>query len=374
MTASTQSRCVSLADIPSALTWSDGELLTSVHAAFESRVLDALTDLVGAGIAQDAPAIEELAERVQSASEALTRVLLAPDVTARLLWRDERSIPIVAQYLCDCLTAEESRAGHRPTIGHPMWTALGDLVSHPSGAVTKSRPVAGVLPVDVDKPDDEWRGFRRYPEDVTSAGPLEPGERDLVLKRMTTAYGEVAASSPVLGQFVAQFAKVVALRSTSAAEATSFSSPNYIGRVNILNPQLLDEALLAEALVHESIHSFLFMLHEQGSFWGLSASAPGTPGGVVSPWSGRELPVSAYVQACCVWYGLLNFWALACTTGTKLPRRAFPRRLGQTLKGFLRGPLLDKIDPGSRDLLLPGVADAIQEMQRRVDELARAIA
>jgi HEXXH motif-containing protein len=189
---------------------------------------------------------------------------------------------------------------------------------------------------------------------------------------MTTAYRAIARTSPALGEFVAQFAKVVALRRTDDAEATSFSSPNYIGRINILNPQLLDEVLLAEALVHETIHSFLFM-QDQRPLWGLTESPSTVAGDVVSPWSGRELPLSAYVQACCVWFGLLNFWGLASKQSTELPTVGMRRRLGQAVSGFLKGPLLDKIDRRSRHVVEPAVASAVEQMQRRVHELIVAI-
>jgi len=371
VTVAAQLKRAPLVGISEALAWSSSENFTEVLTAFESRVLDALSDLTTAADAQGVG--EALGRMVESASNAaLMRVLLAPDVTARLLWRENSATGTVAQYLCDALTAEASREGLRPHIVNPIWTALGDLLALPSGEMTGSAAVAGTLPLDLDKPDEEWHGFQRYPEDAASAVPLEGEQRETVLQRMTTAYRAILQVGPVLGEFVAQFTKVVALRRTDDAEATSFSSPNYIGRVNILNPQLLDEVLLAEALVHETIHSFLFM-QDQRPVWGLTESPSTVPSKVVSPWSGRELPLSAYVQACCVWFGLVNFWGLASTTSTGLPAAGMRRRLGQSLSGFLKGPLLDRIDRGSRHVVEPAVASAIEQMQYRVHEVVRAI-
>src|SRR5262249_51245658 len=65
---------------------------------------------------------------------------------------------------------------------------------------------------------------------------------------------------------------------------------------------------LADALVHESIHSFLFMLEEiVGEF--VSAPSELEDIRIRSPWTGSELRLDSYVHACLVWYGLYWLWS-----------------------------------------------------------------
>ena len=70
-----------------------------------------------------------------------------------------------------------------------------------------------------------------------------------------------------------------------------------------------DTEVLADGVVHEAIHGLLF-LEQLDKEWAddwttLSA------GTAQSPWTGRVLPAGAYLEACFVWYGLVNFSLIA---------------------------------------------------------------
>lgn len=341
--------------IPEALTWTNSDCTRLVHGMFVTRVTNALENLVRA-VGESRPELEEALRSVSD--DVLMRVLLAPDVTARLLWRDYSPTATTAKFFCECLMAEAAR---------PSWTAPGDRDLLPSDDM--SAPVAGILPLDLDKPDVDAPGFRRYPDDIVGCTPLKSQERDAVLRRLTASYQEIVASNSVLGDFVATFGKALVLRRTEGSEFTSFSSPNYVGRITLINPHLVDEVLLAESLVHESIHSLLFM-HDHGPVWGLNPTEGGAPGNAYSPWTGRRLPVTTFLQACFVWFGLLTFWGHVLRTGSFPSGTGMVRmRLARAAAGFMRGPLLDNVQECDSQLVKKEVTAAVEDIDRRVSAL-----
>jgi HEXXH motif-containing protein len=69
----------------------------------------------------------------------------------------------------------------------------------------------------------------------------------------------------------------------------------------------VDSLKLANALVHEAIHSLLYMVELMEPFYVFEDRAFE----VASPWTGNLLSLRSYVHACFVWFGLWNFWRAA---------------------------------------------------------------
>jgi hypothetical protein len=115
--------------------------------------------------------------------------------------------------------------------------------------------------------------------------------------------------------------------------------------------------------VHEGIHSLLYM-QERIRDWGQAPELSDSIPRVISPWTGNRLSLASFLHACFVWYGLAHFWALASTRPAFDSRRIM-QRLSQAACGFLRGPLVTRIEP-----FLPGIGseviDAIRGMQSRI--------
>jgi HEXXH motif-containing protein len=151
------------------------------------------------------------------------------------------------------------------------------------------------------------------------------------------------------------------------ADQGSFASsswpdrPGVIGIVNAHRPDLVREWLI-DALVHESIHSLLYLIEAREPFY-LSSDARQACI-ARSPWSGRSLSLHSYVHACFVWFGLWNFWHQAprsCQTTvarTRLEDRA--------RRGF-RPRLLSALADGE-SLVAPAVHCAVTEMEDTVLE------
>jgi hypothetical protein len=121
------------------------------------------------------------------------------------------------------------------------------------------------------------------------------------------------------------------------------------------------------ALVHEAIHSLLYMIEISEGFY--VDGAVKTALQVVSPWSGRGLYLHSFVHACFVWFGLLCFWRLAADRQPQpLPRGVAEDQLARAAAGF-RGPRLRACLNDIETLLQP----ALVQQLNSVVELASSI-
>lgn len=356
--------------MPDALGWTTSDVFVRVHNDYLNRVTYALEEAVWL-VKADRPQLgKRLATKLELASdEALMRVLLAPETTKRLLWRDAFPIAAVGEFLCQSLTAEAVRGGLRQQVDQSAWTALGDCMVMQSGDVSASDPIEGVLPVDLDSPNASAE-LLGATEGTVSWKTLERQKREPVLRDLGLAYRGIIASSPVFDTFLPKFARVIVLRRDDHPQFCSFSSRYHVGRITLINPHLIDEVLQAEALVHEAVHSLLFM-QDQRPFWGLQWTGGEEPGNALSPWTGRPLPVSTFLQACFVWYGLFTFWGHA-SCAESFPSSNIRARVARSASGFLRGSLLNNLEDRDIAMLDTDVANAITDMQHRVSALLEA--
>lgn len=112
-----------------------------------------------------------------------------------------------------------------------------------------------------------------------------------------------------------------------------------LGNVLDLNDEHL---LLAEALVHEAIHSYLDTTEfcseppNGGAHEGwMSQSIRENPNALIrSPWTKRELHYHAFVHAVFVWYGLLTFWLRAIESADEGEQNWMRAAITRTYLGF----------------------------------------
>jgi hypothetical protein len=298
----------------------------------------------------------------------LRRVLLAPDFTNRLLWQQPDRIELALEFLDKALRVEGMISG-REKANCDAWTALGDAMVLRNGEVQRGARIAGMPPLDFDSP---------YPTNDSSkptpmATPahfrsLSGAVRPLTLERMATAWSGLSAASLIASDFVTQFVQVIALRRHN--ERAGFSSGSYrgyIGRVVLGNPdsEFSSDIRIVEALVHEAIHAMLYMTLYPVA-WGVEDSRCYAEGEkVVSPWTGASLKLSSFLQACFVWYGLLNFWWRALERNAFRDTDRASRRLEQALKGFQGTPLLNIVGHEDRKVIRDDVSDAVELLQEK---------
>jgi HEXXH motif-containing protein len=176
---------------------------------------------------------------------------------------------------------------------------------------------------------------------------------------------------PGVLEFVNAYTKVLVLQ-PHAEEPTLFStgsSAQFVGRSVFGNPQLpqVDECLLAEGLVHEATHSLLYM-NERLEPWISDPDLYGPDVQARSLWTGASLPLRSYLQACYVWYGLVQFWS-QCLSAGAFSKERVRERLIQAAIGFLGEPILGQLAP-YRNGISEALWQGIESMQTDVVEAA----
>lgn len=265
------------------------------------------------------------------------RFLRSPLVASRVLSAGQASALDYAP-IASALLAELAVAGIVRGLTENVWTALGDRKLEPARVPWNGEPatIAGTQVV------------------IDSAGPMDLScpatgrlilpdrrERDAAVQKIDAAAAAIAESSVHALRFWNACHDVLAIR--KAANASAKCSSNSFTRnarlALIVNAHLpgIRPASIADAIIHEAIHSLLFMYEETHAPL-VSRDDEALSIVVASPWTGKELFLSAYVHACVIWYGLFWFWhAVRLRRSLSTKYCDYFRR--RAAKGFARGPL-----------------------------------
>ena len=119
---------------------------------------------------------------------------------------------------------------------------------------------------------------------------------------------------------------------------------------------------IANAVVHEAVHCVLLMLDHEDPLL-TDDEAADALGPVVSPWTGKPLPVPTYLHACYVWFGLANFWRLAAGAN-RFDAEQCEHLLTRATAGFQRGPVLGRLKLAAQRLLSDRTEAEIGEIER----------
>jgi hypothetical protein len=368
-TGSEMSTASVIEKLPELLTWSGHDSTFDwVHDRYRQIVSEALGDLA-VDVDRDDPVLgRSLLDTLGAASdEALLRVVLAPQASHLLLWEQPRSAGNAAGFLHRSLLAEQAKEGGpcAAVLTEPAWTALGDALVLPTGEVEAHHSIQGLMPLDIASPHVRNADPLGMHHVRPPWHPLNDTHLELAFKLLSQAGNGIAAASPAASAFTGQFIKVLVLQSDDEESIfAAYSTQQYPGRAVIANPQLVDATQIAEAIVHEAIHALLYMLLQTYP-WGIDDPLYDDKPKVTSPWSGRNLPVSTFLHACFVWYGLLHFWSRALTT-PEFPVTRVRGRMSRAALGFVGRPLLELVNDADRDRISAPIRIAIQGLQDRV--------
>jgi HEXXH motif-containing protein len=292
---------------------------------------------------QDPPTGEWLCACLERLPDwAANRFLAAPE-TRRHISKLRHHPKEHILFFRSALLAEQTLAGNDANC-EACWSALGDFYF--SGPVTvdpcfdRWKPdltfvaprVHGLIPVDFcsphaqvvnSMPDCPYDPYQ--PKEVAELGALL--DRALVLIELV---------SPTAASLIHRFVQVIVPRRDVLNPQTAFgsSTPSHVGRLLLRNCHLMEIGQMVDSLVHEAIHAILFVVEVSEPFL-VDAQVDQQPR-LCSPWSGRLLPLHAYLHACFVWYGLAQFWREVMRLGV-LPPPVIDYFLNAALRGFRAG-------------------------------------
>lgn len=339
-----------IAGLPDFLSWQAG--LDPLVSATRSHVRWSYRRLADEGRSSN---VDLLGRVRRLPAENQRRLLLSPIVHYCLGYKGDRNA--VAE-LINFVRVEERVAGcGTPASG---WAAAADCYfGGPDEApVTAAKKVGGMV---IDTHCSHYD--TSLPMGIGAGVPHSQDELDFLQQRITDAVDCASSINPVAGATIRTCTQLVRVRRGDARPemTSSFSSRLMIGRVGLMNAHCPDRWTVADftdALLHESIHSYVYKIELTSPLYVDPVSAQEKKG--VSPWSGRELQIHSYVHACFVWYGLYSFWSSDGSTESRALAEA-------ARKGFLTGGgPVDLLSDESRDAIQPDVQDAIREMTRRV--------
>lgn len=301
---------------------------------------------------------------------AFLRFLTAPETFFRLSYSAEGKLEDIISFLSNSIEAEYCRLERCTNLPHEVWTALGDcffpaqqnMSQNSQAAIFHAPRLSNRIPVDFKSP---W-AQRRFADISSSAADFTTDEVYLVLRKLDEAILEISKVNMYLLDTLTCFTRVIIVRKDVSCldSFMSSSSHMYSGRTILVNPQLekIDVAKIADALIHEMIHSLLYALELKYPFI-LDTTAVADVH-IRSPWTGNELTVSSYLHACFVWFGLWNFWKLAINS-RGLPKERIYTLIAISSAGFKKGSLLDALEEISF-ALSPDVQQNIQRVQEIV--------
>jgi hypothetical protein len=312
-------------------------------------------------------------------------IVRAPS-TAQAVFCRPHDLDWCAAHLLRSVAAERVRSGAPPTANEENWSASGDL------AVYLGRGFKGVLPenqtgyyttagIFTDCPLD----FRsphalgihvsgNYPQlsyeassDRVAAGNTDfysTDEETELASVLRDVLARIDVVSPHVGWMTRTFTlSLVVRRNCREPWLVSGSDGQFTGRTTLVNPLGVSKSVLADALVHEAIHSILYMqermepwVNNEDVFFGEGYSA-------VSPWSGRTLTPRQFMQACFVWRGLYAFWMTA--TSDIFDDVDVMRQRAQARKGFYANALCEQLASWEQFTFV-NVKRAIESTQRSV--------
>lgn len=263
--------------------------------------------------------LDQVYELKELSNKSFWRIVTSPDFYQRTIEGCKGNISDLIRFLGASIDVEKFRNGDFARNIKGSWSANGDLfipnIDHSGEWVSKeiyqAPHLAEQIPLDFNsvyaRRNMPVESFR--PIQYGKAHPFTKQEKDNTELKIKNAYDKILKSAPKAAQFILNYAKTIVLRKDLQNIETfqSSSCNGYIGQIVLLNPQLphVDEEIIAESLVHESIHSLMWRAEVLSHIIKNPLLKMTT---VKSPWSGYELHYYTILQAAFVWFGIANFW------------------------------------------------------------------
>jgi hypothetical protein len=356
-----------LEDMPEALSWSaESPAFDEVHAAYLHRLERTfIATLRRNPQSTNVAHIVEL--RDQISRQGYERFVTAPETSRRLFWPDVDWEDDLAFY-ATALLAEAAREGIAKKIPRELWTAVGDVCYFPDGHRLEWPHVPKMMPLDFGSPHAVWIDLSGATwKTDRPREPLTLHELNAAFQKIESALDGIGKLAPRAVAFSARFNKVLVIQKDNNAptQCQSGSTGQFVGRsfvTNVQNASITEEAV-AEAVVHEAVHSILYM-HQILEPWGPAEFIYDQKPRIASPWTGRPLPLRSFVEACFVWYALAHLWCYA-VSDDYFEGQQVRYHLLRAIRGFLGKPLADPLAE-CQNVIHRLLVEVIDSMQARV--------
>ena len=307
--------------LPFLLRWRSRRLATYLCESIKRRHLTYLTSELSHFLHfhNDNPITLEIRDdMINLPNVALLRLLDAPQTCQAITLARLTGPDNMFHFLHATVKAEWCRLGSNRRTHETAWTALGDYY-FPDNARAKTNRCAFRIHdnvfLDLGSPyADQPLLASNFRPPFGPAVPFSESAEEIVISRIRTALEGIQVVNEAAHAVVVALLRVIMPRIDNMNDTFKGSSNrSIIGRVNLINPHLeyVNDTVIASSLIHEAIHSMLYLIEEDTPMVLDRNAAEGIF--VVSPWSEKRIHLSAFTHAVYVWYGLLNFWKLRQT-------------------------------------------------------------
>jgi len=263
--------------------------------------------------------VSRLLERTANLSaHSFLRVFKAPETfwrTLRCAKNDRRGY---LRFLENSIEVERCLAGNQYRLPRSTWSALGDARVSDSHVWTGTSHICSRsrdfnIIIDGCSPYARRPFINRRTSEITigPAGKPTAFQQSLVFDKISESLDAIDAISEGVSDFVYQnISAIVPYHDISnPRHFTSASTNRFIGQMMLVNPHLQSASIpfIVNALVHESVHSYLYAIELRHAL--LTERAPQSVF-LASPWTGTLLTLHSYIHACFVWHALRSFWEL----------------------------------------------------------------
>lgn len=313
--------------------------------------------IAGSWKAEYLAALEQRFARLCSLDEAGTELSKAFELLSARQRDEILSYPFIADRL-----GRTQAASRRQTV-QALADATIDILSGKLLLPTSLRlclPAVGSdLIVDFDTP---LQIAKRGDADP-GLKPVTPSQCDPIRAKLHEAMEILAHHAVTALRFTSSFIYLLCIRE-EAGDRAAFSSVSfgcYPGLALLSNCHSPDVGAhkLADALVHEAIHSALFLF--ETTKHPLLTGQPPAHLLLQSPWTGRQLSVDSYVQACFVWYGLAHLWKQMTSGADEIGEAA--TFLRQAQGGFRLAPVSGQNRAALSEFCAPDTFHCLQELE-----------
>lgn len=358
-------------DLPEMLSWQDSGHVEEVRHARDAHVSSAVAAAVQPDELDVLP--DDGIQAILRAPRTQTCVALCPPehhrayfasaVAAELARRDQ---PWTSPDTTRCPTCTLLTPG--PDGSTTLWSTSADMGwDLRTRAVTTQPQLTRGVVLDVGGPAVTGT----LPDIPGAAAPLLPREVVHVHNTADAALRLLRNGAPAAARLVTALTRsVVCRKDRTGPGSCGASSALAIGQTVVRNPQTpaVDGTWFAETLLHEAVHASLDVMQATRPM--IATPARVAQERVASPWTGRQLDLDTYLQACWVWYALTWMWgrvaAAGRSTGDTTDR--LRARGHRAAAGFWQGDVRDGLGE-LRHLVDPEVLDALGHAQHRLRDV-----
>ncbi|RAJ27215.1 hypothetical protein [Pedobacter cryoconitis] len=248
--------------------------------------------------------------------------LKLPEIAHRIISYNSSNLLNIAIFFLKAIDAEIARMtnSYEQDNYEHLWTAGGSFYikydhSKLNFSVFETFHILDNIPVDFLSPYNlkiTNNDLNESPDSLINI--YELNEIEGLCDKLEYAVNPIHDLSNIINQLRNFISVVVINRITINGNPTSFYSGSdalYPCRVIISNIAKAKPEAIIESLIHESIHSALYMTDLCNPWLPDSNKRKEFNYNVQSPWTGNKISLANIIEAVFVWYGVYKFWRMA---------------------------------------------------------------